>query len=338
MSGNVTIMDIAREAGVSIKTVSRVLNNQSGVASRTRERIQTLINIHSFRPNSAARALSGQQSYEICLLFPSMVNHYYTSALQIGAQKACTQSGYHLGIESLDDILSHDPDIDLGAFLRRRYRGVLLPPVIGDNPEILKTIEAAGLPFIRLAPTLDLNRSARVYIRDEQAAYDMMALLWSNGHRRIAFIVSKGYPATYRRLKGYQRFFDDQGHTPAPEWVIEIPNYTASFDAAGRILALPSKPTAIFASTDLIAAYVVAAVAKNGLSIPADISVAGFDDSPLADIVWPPLTTIHQPSEKMAFFAIRGLIDAITNASAAPSSCLEYKIVERQSVGKAPGA
>lgn len=332
MPEHVTISDIAREAGVSIKTVSRVLNRQSGVAKATRDKIDEIIRSYNFKPNSAARALSGQQAYDICLLFPNMVNHYYVTALQIGAQKACMTAGFHLGVEVLEDLISVNPGFDLTDFVKRRYAGIILPPVVGDRVDVLTAIEAAGLPYVRIAPTVELNRSPRVYIRDEQAAYDMMAHLWNSGHREIAFIASKGYPATFRRLKGYQRFFDDHGIIPKSQWQIEIPNYSASFAAADKLLSSKHRPTAIFASTDLIAAHVMAAASKNGLVVPEDLSVTGFDDSPLSQIVWPPLTTIRQPAESMAHRAVRLLLEKLGGEMPESNLCMAYELVVRQSV------
>lgn len=291
----ITIVDIAREAEVSIKTVSRVLNHETGVGETTRERVNAVIKAHNFKPNAAARSLPSSRSYMVGMLIRNLVSHYYFSGLQMGVMASCRRHGYHTMIETTEDIAS-----DREGFVRRLrtsgYDGMVVAPPVCDDPDILGLLEQADIPYVRISPTVALERAPYVFMDDVQASYDVVQHLWGLGHRQIAYLGFADTAASADRYSGYVQFFREKGLAP-PYAQAQVQHTTSAtaFAAGEDLVTRPDRPTAIFAGTDFLAMGVMAAASKHGLNIPADVSLVGFDDSPGTESVWPPLTTIHQP-------------------------------------------
>ena len=308
---NLTIIDIAREAEVSIKTVSRVLNHENGVGPATRARVQAIIDAHGFKPNAAARSLPGSRSYLVGLMIYGEEIHYYYSALQTGVMRAARRHGYHMIMESLKDYELEDRHAVLRRLSASRFDAMIVPPPMCDDPAILDMLEELSIPYVRIAPRVQLERSSYVYMNDNQAAYDVMTHLWQLGHRQILYVGFKETGASQDRYDGYTRFFRDKGLVP-PFPLMEVENGTpkGAIATGDAIMTSDTRPSAIFAGSDMIAFGLMTAAAKNGLSLPGDISIVGFDDSPGAESVWPPLTTIRQPIADMG----EGAVDIIVKA------------------------
>ncbi len=310
--GPVTIVDIARQAGVSIKTVSRVINREEGVGALTRARVQELVEKLGYRPNVSARSLSSRRSYLIGVIFMRVGAYHYVGEVQVGAMRACRRAGYHLVVEQAQpsDAVGGVPAF-ADVLRAARFDGLVLTPPTCDDPEMLAAIEAAGLPYVRIAPHREFQRSPYVFMDDRRAALEQTLRLWDMGHRRIAFIDGPDeHVSAARRREGYVAALRERGAEPRPEWIVKGKFLSLSgFDAAEALLRLPERPTAIFAANDEMAVGVLAAAAKNGLSVPRDLSVVGFDDSPAAESAWPRLTTVHQPTAEMAEAAVEMLIE-----------------------------
>ncbi|ENZ81385.1 MULTISPECIES: LacI family DNA-binding transcriptional regulator [Caulobacter] len=312
VSTSVTIVDIARQAGVSIKTVSRVINREEGVGAETRARVQAIIDRLRYRPNASARSLSSRRSYLIGVIFLEVGAYYYVGQVQVGAMRACRRAGYHLVVEQVRTPGAMGGVQAFAQSLREaRFDGVVLTPPTCDDPEVLAAIETAGLPYVRIAPDRDFDRSPYVFMDDRAAAREQTLRLWDMGHRRIAFIDGPAdHGSAARRRQGYVEALRERGAEPRPEWIVQGAFRSLSgFEAAEGLLGLPEPPTAIFAANDEMAMGVLAAAAKHGLSLPGDLSVVGFDDTPAAEAAWPRLTTIHQPTAEMAEAAVDILID-----------------------------
>lgn len=335
---SITINHVAARAGVSIKTVSRVLNREAHVQERTREKVLEAVAALGYRPNLAARALASSRAYLIGLYYDNPAASY-VSDLQFGAMESCRENGYHIIVEDLGDGQGGQKG-DLDSLLATvSLDGVILTPPVCDRLDVLDRLDQRGLPYVRIAPAAHFERGARVHMDDRRAAYDMTGHLLSLGHRRIGFI--KGHlehSATPLRHQGYLDAMADAGIAVDPNWV-QPGNFSfrSGFGAAERLLALPERPTAVFASNDDMALAVMAVVNRLGLSAPRDVSVAGFDDAPIAQVVWPQLTTIRQPVTRMGAVAadilIRGLPD-----SSRQDVLLDFTLIVRGSTGPAPGA
>lgn len=304
-----TIVDVAREAGVSIKTVSRVLNHEPGVHETTRDQVLKVVEALRYRPKQSARSLAGGRSFLIGLLYydPSAI---FVGSVQQGATLRCRELGYHLVVESL-----HNDAPDLRQQIDRmvmalRPDGMILTPPLCDNPEVLAALRENGTPCVLMSPERDLRGVPSVRMDDVHAAEEITNLLLSLGHQRIAFI--KGPPdqsASAARYQGFVNALRAHGLEPDPE-LLQPGAFTfeSGREAAHQLLSRRQRPTAVFASNDDMALGVLAAAQRLGLAVPNELSVAGFDDSPTAALVWPPLTTVRQPVAEMARMAVEMLV------------------------------
>ncbi len=296
-----TINDVARLAGVSIKTVSRVMNDEPNVRDETRAKVKEAANLLHYRPNLLARSLAGSRSFLIGLFYDNPVPSYVYD-LQMGAIKRCRRSGYHLLAEPQD---SHAPDLErsiAGLLATIRLDGVILTPPLCDMAVVLQTIEAAGVPYVRVAPFLYPGRSACVRMDDTRAAFEMTDHLLKLGHTDIGFVL--GHPehgASHLRYEGFVKAMREAGLEPRAEWVKQgYFTFDSGVDAAKALFAGTSRPTAVFASNDVMAFGMMAHAQQIGLKVPEDVSIVGFDDTPGSTLIWPHLTTIRQPIEDLA--------------------------------------
>ncbi len=303
-----TITDVARHAGVSIKTVSRVLNREPNVRLETRERVEAAVAALDYRPSQSARSLAGARSYLIGLLFdnPSAA---YLSDVQFGAVDRCRASGRHLVIEPVDSTASDLPALIRQSCLGLRPDGMIVTPPICDDVRVLDCLEGLAIPYVRLGPRALEARGPQIVLDDRAASAAMTRHLIAQGHRDIGFIL--GHPdhgASERRRRGFVDAMAEAGLS-VPEH--RVARGLFSFDSgmrAAEILLQTDRPTAIFASNDDMALGVMAAAQRAGLRTPQDLSVAGFDDTQAARAAWPPLTTVSQPITLMSAAAADMLI------------------------------
>ncbi|MFO1227839.1 LacI family DNA-binding transcriptional regulator [Roseateles sp.] len=332
-SSSPTIVDVARQAGVSIKTVSRVLNQEPGVHEETRAEVLRVVKALRYRPKQSARSLAGGRSFLLGLLYydPSAA---FVGRVQQGATLHCREVGYHLVVESL-----HHDTRDLQEQVERmvmtlRPDGMILTPPLCDSREVLDALRESDTPFVQISPERDLPDAPSLRMDDIRAAEDMTNLLISLGHERIAFI--KGAPDQIASAHRYQGYLDAlRAHGLQPDTQL-IQQGSFSFDtgreAAHQLLSRTLRPTAVFASNDDMALGVLAAAQRLGLSVPGDLSVAGFDDSPPAALVWPALTTVRQPVSEMASLAVDLLVRRRSDPAAEPvHRVLPFELVVRDS-------
>ena len=297
-----TIVDVAKRAGVSIKTVSRVMNQEPTVHPETRALVLSVVAELNYRPQLSARSLAGARSFLIGLLYyePSAA---FVAGVQRGATLRCREAGRHLVVESLS---SESADLvgQLEAMIAAlRPDGMILTPPLCDHPDVLAALREHGTPTVLISPTTD-HGLARVGMDDALAAEELTRLLLGLGHRRIAF-VQGNQSASERRRAGFERALRAEGLAPDPALVLPGTfDFESGVAAAHHLLALPQPPSAVFAANDDMALGVFAAAQRQGLSVPRDLSVVGFDDSRAATLVWPPLTTVRQPLAEMAMAAV----------------------------------
>ncbi len=327
----VTIDQVSKAAGVSMKSVSRVVNREPNVSEKLRQRVQAAIETLGYVPDFAARSLAGGRAFTIGILFNDYGEGFmpsYYPKLQSGAYRSCRERGYHLLVETL---ASDDEDFAIlfdRALDTMRVDGFILPPPIADDRIAMDILERHSIPFARIAPSLDLDRAPYVAIDDEAAAGDMARYLWGLGHRKIAFVSGhREHSAAHARRKGFAETLAKLGAAEFTEVSAEF-QFELGINAAQTLMAGASPPTAIFAANDDSAAGVMAGLAQLGYNVPRDISVAGFDDSWIAVSVWPYLTTIHQPIAEMAAVAANMLIDRMSKSTI---KMLDYHLIQRSS-------
>jgi len=334
-----TITDVAKRAGVSMKTVSRVLNNEPNVAEKTRERVKAIAAELRYSPNLAARGLATSKSYLIALIYDNP-SPDYIAHIQRGAIDACREVGYHLVVEpmSLDCGHSHDEKVNaVRAVLDRLpVDGVILTPPLTDSEAILEVLAELDIKCVRIAPK-NGGDQAFVGMNDEAAAYQMTQHLLTQGHEKVGFIRGHiDHAATSLRHAGYLRAMQEAGISVSGDLVVQGDfSFESGAAAARKLLGADAleKPTAIFASNDDMAAAVISVAGQMGLDVPEQLSVCGFDDTPLARVVWPALTTIRQPIYKMGHQAAKELVRR-SDVEAEQGQILDFKIMLRDSVAK----
>ena len=306
----ITIYDVALRADVSIKTVSKVMNGQP-VRESTRQRVQDAIDALAYQPSVFARGLAGERSYLIALLcdIPA-TGSGYVSALQIGMLPFCRKKGFHLIIESLD---VQNPNLVQqvhSLVVQSRIYGVVLIPPLCDMPVLIEALRNTKTPFVRIAPENPADGANDIRIDDYLAAHDMTSYLINLGHKRIGFI--KGpvdHADANARFAGYRAALTNAGLSVDDELCADGAfSYQSGMRGGEQLLLLEDRPTAIFAANDEMAAGVLAIAQRFNLDIPRQLSVAGYDDSPICQAVWPTLTTCRQPIAEMAQHAVSILV------------------------------
>ncbi len=298
-----TIRDVAAQARVSIKTVSRVINNVKSVKPHTRERVLRVIRKLDYHPSPSARGLSGSRSYLIGLLYDVSCAYYATGVLG-GVLETCRAAHYQVVMHPCD-YTSPSLTEEVTRNLRQsRADGVIVTPPLSDMRVLKSLLEEQNVPFVRIAPAEHADDRRSVYTNDRESCAKMTEQLAGLGHTRIGFIVGNpDHAAIADRFQGYRDGLRKCGVTLDKKLVAQGYNsYDSGVECARKLLQAPAakRPTAIFASNDEMAAGVLAVAHGLGLAIPEDLSVVGFDDVPLASQVWPALTTIRQPIPAMA--------------------------------------
>lgn len=332
----VRIEDVAAEAGVSMKTVSRVLNREPNVAESTRRRVEAAVEKLRYKPHPSARTLAGRRSYLVAMLYDNPSSNYLME-VELGLLDACQAHHYNLMLAPLvydaRDIVGK-----VEALVEQsRLDGVVLTPPITDDPAVLARLDGLGLPYASISP-MEANRRIGVTVDERNAVREMMAHLVALGHRRIAHI--KGHPAhgaSGWRLAGYRDGLRAAGLRFDPALVVDGEfSYDSGFAATQRLLDLPRPPTAVFAANDDMAAGAIGAICERGLRVPRDVSVCGFDDTPIARHIYPALTTVRQPTREMGRLAGLELLAAVRERGSGGMVQVPYTLQLRRSTGPAP--
>ena len=278
-----TITDIARLAGVSKKTVSRVINQEPYVNKVTRERIETIIAEHGYQPDPQARGLAFRRSFLVGLIHDNP-NSQYVENVHLGILDALASRGYELVIRPCDRRSPTFLD-DMRVFVERlRLFGVVLTPSVSEDERLAKLLESANCPYVRITCAAVDKPSRLVLTRDAHGAAAAARRLAELGHRRIAYISGPPlFRSAHERRQGFIAGLAEYGLELAPELTVPGAYTYESGLARGRdLLARSDRPTAIFAGNDEMASGVYGAAHELGLRIPEDLSIVGFDDAPIA--------------------------------------------------------
>lgn len=334
----VTIKEVAERAGVSQMTVSRVVNGQGLVKEATRKKVETAISELNYRPNLMARRLAGGNSFFIGIVYHNPSPSYLAKVLE-GALKACRNLGHHLVI---DDMGAVNPDNGnhkkVAESLRRAgLDGVIITPPLSDNRDLVDALTDLGVACVRVAPGNVFTDTLRVAMDDTAAVHQMIEYLIDLGHERIGFIKGPDdHPSSLHRYKGFKSALESRKISYKAELTVDGKfTYRSGMEGAFKLFGLENRPTAIFASNDDMAAGVVAAANMRGLTVPADLSVAGFDDTEIATSIWPELTTIKQPISEMSERAVNLLSAKLSGDSSVDeknTTLLAFDLIKRGSV------
>lgn len=331
-----TIDDVARAAGTSPKTVSRVLNNEPNVRESTRKQVLDAISALKYRPMASARSLATNRSFMIGLLYDNR-SPSYIMEVQAGVLEACEAQHYSMMVQPL---VSASPDfVDRIEDILSRHRpdGLILTPPITDHAQLLDSLRRNDVPFASIAP-MHPKGCIGALMREREAAAAMVAHLVSLGHRRIAHILGDPrHGAGIWRLAGYRDGLKHAGLKENAAYMVQGRfSFESGVAAARRLLALRRRPSAIFAADDDMAIGAIWAASEMGLGVPGDVSICGFDDTALATQVWPPLTTVHQPVREMGRRATEELLRRVSGRGEAAMVEVAYKMCIRASTAPAP--
>jgi LacI family transcriptional regulator len=319
MTRKTTVADIARKAGVSIMTVSRVINQKGDVSPATRQRVQQIINRQHYRPSGIARSLVTRHSGTIGLVIPDVSNPFFAD-VALGAEHVACAEGYNIYLCNTEEDPQRERSI-VYSLEEKRVDGMVLfsrlkprdlagvvehhPAVVLINRQVPKGAKAPAIGVVRLDDVL----GGRL----------VTSHLLERGHRSIGFLA--GPPASQsgrNRAKGYRAAMGAAGVTAKTSWESPCPPTVEGGQAAAHVL-LSAHPelTALFCFNDLVAVGALQACAELGRKVPRDLAVAGYDDIPLAALVTPPLTTCHTPRYELGAEAVRVLLHRIRGSTEA---------------------
>lgn len=307
-----TLHDVGALAGVAARTVSRVINDEPSVSAKTKAKVRHAIEALKFHPNLAARALRSDRSFLVAILNNNPSPHYVADVVR-GVSRVCRQTGTFLTLEEFapgdDNIVKSITDLLDSIGLA----GAILIPPMTDNAAVLDLLEAREVPMVRLSPAGDADRTNAVFARDGDGIRALVDHLCGLGHSSFAII---GGPASHSssliRMAAFRAALAAHG-VSAASIMVEQGDYTydSGAEATRRILRGPAtaRPSVICAANDEMAAGVISVLGASGIAVPDEIAVTGFDDSEIARMIWPPLTTIRQSIVEQAATATRLLLD-----------------------------
>lgn len=333
----VRLEDVARAAGVSPKTVSRVLNDEPNVSEATRQRVRVVMASMDYRPSLPARSLASNQSFLVANLYDNPSSSYLTE-IQTGVLEACDQYRYSMMVRPLQ--MAADDFVQRVESLIRQHRpdGLVLTPPITDHVELLRRLGELGIPYASVSPK-NRNGCIGVFMDEQAAARQIVVHLLSLGHQRIAHVI--GHPehgAGAWRLAGYREALGAAGLPIDPSLVVQGDfSFASGVAAARQLFTLQQPPTAVFAGNDDMASGVIWAANERGLSVPRDVSVCGFDDMPISRQIWPTLTTIRQPSHEMGRLAAQQLLEVLRGEGSGQMVQVPYSIQLRESTAPPAG-
>ena len=328
-----TITDVARVAKVSKKTVSRVLNSEPNVKAETVKKVKAVMKQLDYHPSISARALASKRSYLISILYFDYGGHYIYE-LQNGLSEHLNEHGYSLILQPCPENQAAIIELIEQKVRQLNIDGFVLSPSLASMENIVEALTSMSKPVVRIGPTSkDPNDNVEVSGDEYMAAYDMTQHLLEVGYETIGFIAGRrDRVSSHLRLKGFKKAMKEAGiKVPASHILYGNFRYESGVKCAEKLLSLDLPPEAIFASNDLMAAGVMSVAHRLGYEIPSDLAIAGFDDSPLSQQLWPALTTVSQPNRKLAKIAGQRLLDQINQREVSSNELLQCSVITRAS-------
>ena len=309
----VTIKEVAKKAGVSPSTVSRVLNKTAVVKDSTRKKVLDAINLLDYRPNFLAQGLKEGKTKTIGIIIPNIRNPIYPVVTR-GAEDAAKKIDYTVVLSNTDENIETEKQ-SIQNLRERWVDGLIIAPA-GKEIEHILELQRKGFPMVLIVRNLDIPVNA-VLIDNYRAAYDAVSFLIKTGHKRIAIIKGNQQLALYRdRFNGYKQALIDSGISVANELITGDDSDSVQwsldgYNAINGLLTQGIQFDAVFATTDLRAIGAIRAIKDHQLKVPNDISVIGFDNLDFSSLIDPPLSTVSQPFYDIGARAVNKLIQLI---------------------------
>ncbi|WP_020400185.1 LacI family DNA-binding transcriptional regulator [Kordiimonas gwangyangensis] len=335
MKTKLTINDIARLANVSKKTVSRVINDSPRVRAETRDRIKAIIAEHDFSPDLQARALAFRRSFLVAMIYDNPSPQYVVN-MQRGILDTLEDTAYQLVVRPCDRNAPRFYEA-MQAFLeQQRLFGAILPPSVSEDEKVAELLRAANCPYVRIASVVLDEPDRMIWTHDAEGAAQAARHIAKLGHTRIAHIRGlETFRSSHERLRGFKSGLAEHGLDLPDDMVIEG-GYTfdSGVECARILLSRTDRPTAIFAGNDEMALGVYQVAREMKLRVPYDVSIVGFDDTPIASRVSPTLTTVKLPIREMGKSAAAMLLAPADAPKRTEPISFMPEIVVRESTAK----
>jgi len=345
-AGKPTIDDVAALSGVARATVSRVLNGGPNVREEVRQRVLKAVEKLQYTVNQQARFLAGGKTQVLGLIYASDFdtepNSFYVSGLEIGALRVCAEMGFQLIMHAINQHSLNRASVILDLVEQKRCDGFVMTPPFSDDVPLLQELRKRGCPVVCVSAGVEARAVASgVGIDDEVAGYELTRHLLELGHRRFGFIKGLiGHLSAEDRYAGFRRAIAQAGLSEDAV-LSQRGNFTfrSGVEKSLPILTAPRRPTALICANDDMAVGALFSAHKMGLDIPRDLSVVGFDDTPVSELIWPPLTTVHQPLRTLGGRAVEMLVEQVKaskTTSLPPQAHFEivpHRVVVRESTG-----
>ncbi|OYU15065.1 MAG: LacI family transcriptional regulator [Alphaproteobacteria bacterium PA4] len=340
----VTIRHVSAAAGVSLQTVSRVINNEPNVRAETRDRVQAAIDSLGYVPSIAAQRMSGSRSYLILAIndrertiadWQARQGTDWVDQMLLGGMLTCAEHGYRMIFELIDTHSDHVERELLAAIAALQPDGIILTPPHSDNPQIVDLLAEQDMPFVRIGSQRQ-DAGIAVSMDDAGSAATATRHLIDHGHRRIACIAgASDYELSGWRVDGWRAAMAEAGLDTAGLLDAGDFSHASGRAAALRLLARPDRPTAIIASNDQMAIATLAVAREQGLGVPDDLSIISFDNTPIVQFAQPPLTAIDQSIAATASTAVELIIAHLKGAPPPASlTSVPSTLISRASVAR----
>jgi LacI family transcriptional regulator len=337
---------VAKQAGVGRTTVSRVLNNGANVRDEVRDRVRRAVAALGYQVNVQARHLASGSSRQFALIHATNAdaepNSYYHSGLELGAMRACVEKGYTLVTHTANPSRTADDQRIMDLARGGSCDGIILTPPYADNVDLIRAIVDHGCPVVCVSAGSEAKLLAPWVGIDDRAAGEAIGdFLLQLGHRQFAYIDGpEDHVSAGMRLQGFVQALEKAGMGVETTAVVRG-NFTfkSGVELSADILGGSARPTALVCANDDMAAGALLTAHKLGMQIPADISIVGFDDTPVSEIIWPPLTTVHQPIRQLGARAVERLVAVIQAGVDGPKQAdghVPFWVVERLSTAEIP--
>lgn len=336
---HITVYDIAKEANVSVSTVSRVLNGTAPVKKSTKDKVQQLIDKYQFQPNALARSLLSKETGTIGMIMPDITNPFFPEVF-LGAEIEARARGYtFLLCNTLGDYARESEY--LSSLREKRVDGIIY---MGGRinlakcpPELVKEVTdiAARIPVVLVNGQLPNSSLVRVATDEVKGAKLVTQHLIELGHKDIGFIGGSGNMSTaVQKVKAFKAQLEENGLPFRPEWVLHGSfSMSSGHELMTKLIEMEIRPTAVFCVNDFAAIGAMKAVVEHGMKVPGDFSIVGFDDTPLATAIMPEMTTVSQQSHELGRTAVQVLAKLLQKEKVKKLTLLEPELRIRQSAG-----
>ncbi|WP_440904514.1 LacI family DNA-binding transcriptional regulator [Catenovulum sp. SX2] len=333
----ITINDIARLAGVSKRTVSRVINQSPKVGELTKQKVEQIIAEYNYVPDKQARGLASSRSYLLGLVYDNP-DALYIDEVQRGVLDICSQKGYELVVHPCR-YKADDLNQNVMNFVRRsKLDGIIVLPPASEVDALGDELDERAVPYVRLVSGHTEATDKFVMANDRHAVSEMARFIVSLKHEKVAMITGPlHYRSSRERYEGFTETMASLGYPLSPEFIVEGTNqYESGIELGRKLLTADDKPTAIFANNDEMASGILKAAYELNIKVPEQLSVAGFDDNLMASRIIPALTSMKRSVRQMAKYAANKLIAKVegNNPQAIIQNCTVHpELVIRDSTG-----